>query len=142
MNLSQSINQHGFRRWYERQLIEGHLYLVGAFLALIAMLAGVETFEPGKGAASALILLTLAAGSGVAAFWAWRRFITLLGRAEGFASTATCPDCGAWGKLRALGADPANEGHEPRWVNVCCKKCGAVWRLQERPEPATRARPL
>lgn len=143
MNLAQQINQHGFRRWYERQLIEGHLYLVGAFLALIAMAATVESFEPRRGAAWAAGLLMLAATCGAVAFFAGRRFITLLARAETYAGGATCPGCGAWGKLRALGVAPEPESaHGPRWVNACCKRCGAHWRIADAPAAAPRARPL
>ncbi len=36
------IQRYGFRRWYERQLIESHAYLALGFVALIMMLAGVE----------------------------------------------------------------------------------------------------
>jgi len=27
----------GFRKWYERQLVEGHLYLTSCFLGIVAM---------------------------------------------------------------------------------------------------------
>jgi len=30
MELSDGIRKIGFRRWYERQLIEGHLYLISS----------------------------------------------------------------------------------------------------------------
>ncbi len=33
---------------------------------------------------------------------AWRRFATLLARAEHFGEAATCPQCKAWGKFKVL----------------------------------------
>jgi hypothetical protein len=36
------IRTHGFRRWYERQLIECHAWLVSWFLGLIVMVSGIE----------------------------------------------------------------------------------------------------
>ncbi len=38
MRLDDAIRRRGFRRWYEQQLIDGHLWLVTGFLALIMML--------------------------------------------------------------------------------------------------------
>lgn len=128
MNLAQQINRHGFRRWYEHQLVVGHLHLLGGFLALIAMLAGLETLDVRAGPASALMLLALTAACGVVALASWRRFMELMARAEVCAGNATCPACGAWGRLRALGAEPS--ARAPRWVSVCCKTCNANWQLE------------
>ena len=45
MELSKGIRKIGFRRWYERQLIESHLYFVSSFLCLIAVMAGLYAAE-------------------------------------------------------------------------------------------------
>ncbi len=45
MQVGKDIARLGFRRWYERQLVESHAYLVAAFLALILLLAGFESLE-------------------------------------------------------------------------------------------------
>ena len=42
MEVAEYIHRHGFRRWYERQLIESHAYLALAFVALILLLSGIE----------------------------------------------------------------------------------------------------
>lgn len=39
MELAEGIRKIGFARWYERQLMEAHLYLVTAFLCLILLTA-------------------------------------------------------------------------------------------------------
>lgn len=125
----------GFRRWYERQLIESHAYLVTSFLALILMLAGAESLGYLRGSPLYYVaIIGVAAGAGMVMFVAWRRFITLLGRAEQFASRADCPRCKAWGKFEVIGAeavsddDPVEAGR-PHWVRVKCRQCSADWRL-------------
>ncbi len=42
MQITRYIERHGFRRWYERQLIESHAYLALGFVALILLLSGME----------------------------------------------------------------------------------------------------
>jgi hypothetical protein len=130
----QDIERLGFRRWYERQLIEGHLYLVFAFLVLIAMLAGIEMLDLQRSAPAWGGLLLLCAGGGLLVLIAWRRFMTLMGRAELFANGAACPRCAAYGKFRVISAEAASddepvEAGRPHWVRVACRRCGESWRL-------------
>jgi hypothetical protein len=135
MQVAEAIRRHGFRRWYERQLIESHAYLVTAFLALILLLAGIESFDLLRGSPLYYALaLVVAAAAGMLTFVAWRRFVTLLNRAEQFASTATCPRCQRWGRFDILAAertdpdDPVEAGR-PHWLRVCCRNCGDQWRV-------------
>jgi len=135
LEIGEEIRKRGFRRWYERQLIEGHAYLVTAFLALILLLAGYEAMSVLRG--SPLYHLALVGASGAAGMlmWvSWRRFIALLARAELFANAAACPRCAAWGKFDVLAADAAGadeppEAARPTWISVRCRKCGERWRL-------------
>jgi phage FluMu protein Com len=128
------IQKYGFRRWYERQLIESHAYLALGFIALIMMLAGVEVMGDMKSSTGYLSILLMAALGGVLMLVAWRRFNALLARAEQFAEAATCPSCKTWGKFRVLGQeattnDDPPEAGRPRWLRVRCAKCGNEWRL-------------
>lgn len=135
MTLGDDIRRLGFRRWYERQLIESHAYLVTAFLALILLLAGIEGMEFAR--RSPLFyagVLATAAAAGVLTYVCWRRFNVLLARAERFAESAACPRCKAWGKFRVIAAEPSAaddppEAGRPHWVQVRCNECGEVWRL-------------
>ena len=45
MEPAATIGRLGFRRWYERQLIEGHAWLVTLILCLVAIGACVETMS-------------------------------------------------------------------------------------------------
>ena len=134
-DVGEEIRQRGFRRWYERQLIEGHAYLVTAFLALILLLAGFEAMGALRGSPAYYVTIVgVAAAAGMLVWVAWRRFTVLLARAELFAESASCPRCGAWGKFEvlaaeAVGADDPPEASRPHWILVRCRKCSEQWRL-------------
>lgn len=129
------IRRHGFRRWYERQLIESFAYLATGFLALIMLLAGVEVLGDAAAGPGYLSTLLMAALGGVLVIVAWRRFNALLNRAERFAETATCPACRAWGRFRVLSQEPTTdddppEAGRPHWLRVRCAQCDNEWRLE------------
>jgi len=134
-DIGEEIRRRGFRRWYERQLIEGHAYLVTAFLALILLLAGFEAMGALRGSpVYYLTIVAVAAAAGVLVWVAWRRFTVLLARAELFAESANCPRCRAWGKFEvlaaeAVSADDPPEAGRPHWLRVRCRQCGEQWRL-------------
>jgi hypothetical protein len=133
MHATDYIQRHGFRRWYERQLIESHAYLALGFIALIMLLSGAEVLGDMKSGASYLSTITMAALAGVLMLVAWRRFNALLARAERFAEGASCPECKTWGKFRVIGeeavADEPADAARPRWLRVRCAQCGGEWRL-------------
>lgn len=134
MQVADYIQRHGFRRWYERQLVESHAYLALAFVALILLLAGIEVLGDAKGGLQYLAILSAAALGGTLMLVAWRRFVVLLTRAEQFGELATCASCKAWGKFKVLGQeserdDDPPEAGKPHWLRVRCTKCGNEWRL-------------
>ena len=134
MRVTEYIHRYGFRRWYERQLVESHAYLALAFVALILLLAGFEVLGDIAGGARYLFVLLAAALGGLLMVVAWRRFTALLARAEHFAEAATCPQCKAWGKFHVLGQEmepdeAPPEAGRPHWLRVRCAKCEHEWRL-------------
>lgn len=134
-DIGKEIQRRGFRRWYERQLIESHAYLLTAFLALILLLAGFEAMDEMRGSpVYYLAIVGVAAASGTLMWVAWQRFIVLLARAELFAGSAACPGCRTWGRFEVLAAeattaDDPPEAGRPHWLSVRCRKCGKQWRL-------------
>ncbi len=135
MQVTRYIERHGFRRWYERQLIESHAYLALGFVALILLLSGLELLSDAEAGVRYLIVLIAAAAGGMLLVVAWRRFGVLLARAEHFAEAATCPQCKAWGKFKVLAQESSTandppEAGRPHWLSVRCTRCEAEWRLQ------------
>ncbi|MDQ3189251.1 MAG: hypothetical protein M3Q28_10185 [Pseudomonadota bacterium] len=135
MQVTRYIERHGFRRWYERQLIESHAYLALGFVALILLLSGMELLRDAEAGIRYAVVLSTAAAGGMLLVVAWRRFGVLLARAEHFGEAATCPQCNAWGKFRVIAqevssVDDPPEAGRPHWLQVRCKQCEATWKLQ------------
>ncbi len=135
MEVTRYIERHGFRRWYERQLIESFAYLTLGFIALILLLSGMEVLGHADSRTRYLFALTAAAAGGVLMLMAWLRFKALFARAEHFAEAATCPQCKAWGKFKVLAQESSRdedppEAGRPHWLRVRCTQCEAGWRLE------------
>ncbi len=131
------IRTHGFRRWYERQLIECHAWLVSWFLGVIVLVSGLEV--AGNNASRLMGALLLLGGLAVT-LYSWKRYHLLLEVAERLGEQAVCPGCQAYGKFRVEssgpaplpdGGDPALENHGGGvWLQAICRKCGAEWTIK------------
>lgn len=138
MSLSEGIRRIGFRRWYERQLIESHLYLVSWFLSLILALACLEGFSfRAPGWEPVLRLATMIGGVAVC-IWSLRRYFAALSFAVHAANCSVCAKCEAYGLLELTGTrhvqHPApverDVGAVPSVVAVRCRKCGNEWIIE------------
>lgn len=128
MDSLHSIRKLGFRRWYERLLIEAHAWLVTSFLALILAVALFETHNETAPLLQRLSLLSGALFAVLGAWAAYRRYFGTLQRAEVFGEAATCPQCGAYAKLRVEAVREDEAGNIVQ-VGACCRKCRHHWRL-------------
>lgn len=138
MELSDGIRKIGFRRWYERQLIESHLYLVSGILCLFTAIASIEGFSlRTPGWETFARFLAMAAGVGVC-LWTLRRYLMMLGIAEHAAEHSVCEKCAIYRGLE-LSHAPAAPGDGRRAaaegalllpVGVRCRHCGHEWTIQ------------
>ena len=140
MDPTAAIRKLGFRRWYERQLIDCHLALVTCFLSALVMAAcleGVNLLELNGRALSMLMVVFVA---GIVGWLAWRRYITVLERAERYGQRSTCPECLTYARFEivATGVDSipgevalAVAPLAAPWLRVKCRKCGTLWRMPE-----------
>lgn len=122
MNLPDGIRKHGFRKWYERELLQGHAHLVLTFLCSIGIFASFEVYERRAPLADQLtdvgaVLLFTAVG-----LWALRRYLYLLAHAEATANQAECPQCGTYARFVLVDEDRAQHA-----VQVQCKQCEHRW---------------
>jgi hypothetical protein len=137
MNLAEGIRRVGFARWYERQLMEAHLYLVTAFLCLILLTACLEGFSSrAPGLEPFVRMIGIFAGCWVGV-WAVRRYGAILGVAESAAGQSVCKKCASYGRLEVIGAGPAPRtrgeaqvGRSASAVAVRCRKCGHEWLIK------------
>lgn len=137
MELAEGIRKIGFARWYERQLIESHLYLFSSFLCLVMVLGCFEGFSlrmPGW--ETVLRLAAMIAGGG-ACVWTLRRYLAMLDLAVRAAEHSVCRRCTAYGLLEVMNAGllAPREGVGEKAaapvpsLAVRCRKCGHEWMI-------------
>lgn len=122
MRLADGIRKHGFRKWYERELLQSHGHLALTFVCTIGIFAAFEGLRGDRsatGQAISVASLLLCAAVGL---WALRRYLYLLSHAEGVAHQADCPSCGTYARFKLLQSDLSGEQ-----VRVCCAKCSREW---------------
>jgi hypothetical protein len=115
---ARSIGQLGFKKWYERRLIECHAWLVTAFLCLIVIAASLEDITFKGNLAIALGKAGVAFVAGLISWLSVRRYLSILGEAERFASHATCASCGTYAAFSVIAEAP---------LTARCRKCGHEW---------------
>ncbi|HEX6361975.1 MAG TPA: hypothetical protein VFZ93_03405 [Albitalea sp.] len=124
MKSVQAIRRLGFRKWYERELLQSHLHLVLLLLATLGMVGAAEALTQRAEAGTQLVMLACAAVSAVIGVWALRRYLFLLNHAEFVADQAVCAQCESYGKWDVTGEEP-----EQARMGVCCRKCGNRWEI-------------
>ncbi len=117
---ARSIKKLGFKRWYERQLIESHAWLVTCLLCGVAIAASLEMVNL-KDPGATIVTLAFVFVAGLIVMHGLRRYQRLRLLAEQLASHSTCPGCSAYAKFRAMDENPR--------MRVQCRKCGHEWTL-------------
>jgi hypothetical protein len=120
-SLAQAVTRIGFRKWYERELMRGHAHLLLAVLSVIALLGSMEAFRGASVAAKLMDVGFLIACAAIG-YWALRRYLYLLMRAETIANQATCASCGEYGRF-----DVVTDDRSRHLTEVCCRKCAHRW---------------
>jgi len=122
-SLATGVRRHGFRKWYERELLSSHAHLLLALLCSIALIGILEAFPSGTRGDKLLdvVLFIVSAGIGL---WALRRYLYLLMHAEEVANQASCPRCGSYARFDVMGEDRHDGG-----TDVRCRQCAQDWRI-------------
>jgi predicted Zn finger-like uncharacterized protein len=124
MKLADGIRKHGFRKWYERELLQSHAHMVLTFLCVIGLFAAFEAASKFRTLQDQVIDFTAALLCAAIGLWALRRYLQLLNSAEAVANQADCPSCGTYGRLDVVEADAKGEE-----VAVRCRQCSHHWRI-------------
>lgn len=122
MKAARTIQRLGFRKWYERELIQSHAHLVLLLLSAIGLLAAAEVYSSRQTVADQLLTLAcglISAGIGV---WALRRYLYLLLHAEEVANQATCPQCQVYARWTLTDHDEQGQR-----LHVRCRACEHEW---------------
>jgi hypothetical protein len=132
MGTIDGIRKHGFRKWYERQLIEGHVWLVTLLLAVLAMAAGLEALSFRDGFAEWVFDVAVVAAGASLSWVAWRRYASAMIVAEHVGHQAVCPACKRYGFRPVPPGEDGPGGHPPRLV-AACARCGHRWPIDPTP---------
>jgi hypothetical protein len=129
-----AIRKLGFKKWYERQLIESHAYLITCFLSMILVAVLLEEFSLRAPGLKPLVTLAVIAGSGLVGLFSWRRYRIIMGEAERLGDHSTCDSCGAYARFDVVESgesvrSPADDEPPATWLRVRCRKCGHGWTM-------------
>jgi lysylphosphatidylglycerol synthetase-like protein (DUF2156 family) len=131
MTPAEGIRKLGFRRWYERQLVESHAWFITCFLCLILVLACAEDVGLAAGGWKPVIMLAVIAASAALGVSSLHRYRHLLGTAETIAQQSTCTRCTAYGRITVVGSSKAHAtSAQPQWMRVQCRRCGNEWLIE------------
>jgi hypothetical protein len=122
MDPAGAIGKLGFRRWYERELLVCHAWLVACLLSAFALLALLEDLNLREAGWGAVPVVAAAFAAGGIAWYALARYLSMLLRAQRVAERSSCPGCGAHGKYRLVSATT-------RAMTVHCRKCDREWAI-------------
>ena len=134
MEPAAGIRKLGFKRWFERQLIESHAYLVTVFLCLVLVIAVFEQLGSRAGALERALMYAAIIGGGALGIVSWNRYRVILFRALHLAERSTCKNCGAYARFSVLDstrvhAEDDADDRDGVWLKVKCKTCGHEWTM-------------
>ena len=130
MDLVNSIRKLGFKKWYERQLVESHLYLVTCFLCMIMVAACTEQLSFRAPGLQPLLNLIAIGGGGLIGLFAWTRYKSIMITAEHYGDHSTCGSCNAYARFDVTDwGDRAPAAGAGTWMKVRCRKCGYLWTM-------------
>lgn len=125
MKLSDGIRKHGFRKWYERELLQSHAHLALTFLCTVGVFAAFESASTHTGFADRAFDIGTVLLCGAVGLWALRRYLYLLSHAEAVANQADCPSCDTYARFRVV-----HSHADGRSVSVRCTKCAHEWTIE------------
>jgi len=126
MKLADGIRKHGFRKWYERELLQCHAHLLLTLLCAIGLFAAFEALGRFRSFGDQLTNIAAIGASAGIGLWALRRYLRLLLHAEATAHQADCPQCKAYGRFKV-----ESENAHDSSVLVCCSKCQHRWTIND-----------
>ncbi len=134
-----SITRLGFRKWYERQLIDGHIALITCIVCMVAVAICLEEFTFPAPFPTLAALLGIIVAASLVGWKCWLHYHRVLTQAWRFGESSVCKKCETYGRFVILTSGmitpPATES-DPHpasdvWMNVSCKKCGHTWRMPD-----------
>lgn len=127
MDTAKHIRERGFRKWYERELMRGHVHLLLLVLSLVGVMGALEVLGQGLRQGERLQMLVCLLAAAALAAYAFHGFLSRTARAEFVARQADCPGCASHARWDVEGEAAATDGG-PR-LRVNCRACGQRWHI-------------
>jgi len=125
MSAGQRIRKLGFRKWYERELMQSHANLLLLLFATLGLLASAEVLSGPMASIDRVQVLAGAVACVGIGYFALRRYLRLLNHAEYVADQAICRACDAYAKWELL-----SEEADGARLQVRCRKCAHHWQIK------------
>jgi hypothetical protein len=123
MEPSDSIAKLGLPRWYERQLIEAHAWLVTCILCGVVVAASLEGLSLRAHGWEPVLRLVFVVAAAPLGWHAWSRYRNLMTRAMRVSDGAICSACGTHGHLQVVGSAGGS-------ISVRCRNCSHAWVIE------------
>lgn len=121
MELIDGIRKHGFRKWYERELLRSHAHLLLLFVCAIGLLTSFSVYSRNASLADRALDVAAIALCAAVGLWSLRRYLYLLMHAEQVANQAVCSRCKTYGRFTLA------DGQRGETLVVRCRKCEHEW---------------
>ena len=118
MEPAASIERLGFKRWYERQLIESHAWLVSCILCGLAIAATLEVTGFRLTSFVGFLALGFVYVAGLLCWHSLKRYRAIMGQAERLSEQSTCKTCRSYAAFSIIARHP---------LSVRCQKCAHEW---------------
>ncbi len=122
MEPASSIERLGFKRWYERQLIESHAWLVSCILCALAIAATLEVTGFRLTSFAGFLAFGFVYVAGLLCWHSLKRYRTIMEQAERLSEQSTCQACRTYAAFSIVAARPR--------MSVRCQKCAHEWTLE------------
>lgn len=127
MDERRAIQRMGFRKWYERELLQSHAHLVLLLMSLVGLLGSIELFSQRDDLGRQLTALLCAGAAAVVGAWSLRRYLYLLGHAQYVADQAVCPVCRTYARWNIEEDEQLQS--PPTQLRVRCRSCSNTWNI-------------
>lgn len=124
MKLADGLQSRGFRKWYERELLQSHAHLLLLFLCSIGLMGAFAAFDWRAPLLERCLDVLAIVLMVTASLWSLRKYLYLLLHAEEVANQAVCAACSTYGRLKFIRATPDTDD-----VIVRCRKCDHEWTI-------------
>jgi hypothetical protein len=121
MEPARSIERLGFKRWYERQLLESHAWLVSSILCALAIAATLEVTGFRLTSFAGFLAFGFVYAAGLVAWHGLKRYRAIMSQAERLSEQSTCKACRTYAAFRIVAANPR--------MSVRCQKCAHEWTM-------------